>query len=126
MSFPHLGASTYESEENCAHMAFTVLQDYLENGNIKNSVNYPACSMERSAETNRMCIANKNIPNMVGQITSTLADNSINIAEMLNKHKDGFAYNIIDTDNMVPDEVVKKIQAIDGIIRVRRVPDKDI
>ena len=126
MSFPHLGASTYESEENCTNMALKEIQDYLENGNIKNSVNYPECSMERSPGTNRMSIANKNIPNMVGQITSILAENNINIAEMLNKNKDGFAYNIIDTDSTVTDKVLDKIRSINGVIKVRRLSNKSI
>lgn len=125
MSFPHLGASTHESEENCANMALEEITDYLENGNIKNSVNYPECSMERSPGTNRLCIANKNIPNMVGQITSILAENNINIAEMLNKNKDGFAYNIIDTDSIVTNSVLDKIRNIEGIIKVRSLSEKN-
>lgn len=119
MAFPHLGASTYESEENCAVMAVNQLRDFLENGNIKNSVNFPNSTMERSQGTTRLVIANKNIPNMVGQITSVLAEREINIAEMMNKHKDDYAYNIIDTDSEVTEDLIKKIKSIEGVVMAR-------
>jgi D-3-phosphoglycerate dehydrogenase len=119
MSFPHLGASTYESEENCAVMAVDQLHNYLENGNIKNSVNFPDSTMERSQGTTRLVIANRNIPSMVGQITSVLAEREINIAEMLNKSREDYAYNIIDTDSDVTDTLLDKIRAIDGVVMVR-------
>ena len=119
MAFPHLGASTYESEENCAVMAVSQLRDFLENGNIKNSVNFPNAAMERSPGTKRLVIANKNIPNMVGQITSVLAEREINIAGMINKHKDDYAFNIIDTDSEVTDDLLDKIRSIDGVVMVR-------
>lgn len=116
---PHLGASTPEAEDNCAVMAVNQLKNFLENGNIVNSVNFPECQMGRATNGNRMIIANENVPNMVGQITTLLADQKININEMLNKHKDGLAYNIIDIDGDIPDEVVEKIRGIEGIIMVR-------
>ncbi len=116
---PHLGASTAESEENCAVMAVDEIKDYLEYGNIKNSVNFPNCSLAKTAGDKRITIANKNVPNMIGEITSILADNSINIHDMLNKSKGDLAYNIIDVDGNITDETVAKLQSIDGVIMVR-------
>jgi len=116
---PHLGASTAESEENCAVMAVNQLKDFLENGNIKNSVNYPNCSLSRTVGDKRVVIANKNIPNMIGEITSLLADNSINICDMLNKSRGDFAYNIIDIEGDIEGKVIKSLEGIEGIIRVR-------
>ncbi len=118
---PHLGASTPESETNCAVMAVDQIKDYLENGNIRNSVNFPAADMPRNGGA-RLVIANKNIPRMVGQITSVLADQSINIADMLNKHRDDLAYNIIDLDDDISDAQIEKIKTIEGIIMVRLIP----
>jgi len=118
---PHLGASTPESEMNCAVMAVEQVKDYLENGNIKNSVNFPAADMPRNGGA-RLIIANKNIPKMVGQITSILADQSINIADMLNKHRDEMAYNIIDLDDNITEKQIEKIKSIEGIIMVRLIP----
>ncbi len=115
---PHLGASTPESEENCAVMAVEQLKDFLEYGNIKNSVNFPECIMPPSGQK-RIIIANKNIPNMIGQITPVLAEKKINIAEMLNKSKGDYAYNIIDIDNNVSDELVGKLRKIEGVVMVR-------
>lgn len=115
---PHLGASTPESEENCAVMAVEQLKDFLEYGNIKNSVNFPECIMPPSGQK-RIIIANKNIPNMIGQITPVLAEKKINIAEMLNKSKGDYAYNIIDIDNNVSDELVGKLKKIEGVVMVR-------
>ena len=119
IALPHIGASTEESEDNCAIMAANQLRDYLENGNIKNSVNFPMVCVDRAPGNTRITIANKNIPNMVGQISSALAAAGINISEMVNKHKDEIAYNIIDTESKVTDDVVAKISAIDGVIAVR-------
>ncbi len=116
---PHLGASTAESEENCAVMAVEQVKDFLENGNIKNSVNFPNAVLPRTASENRIIIANRNVPNMIGEISSLLAESSINIHDMLNKSKNDFAYNIIDVDGEVTDAVVEKLQNIDGIITVR-------
>ncbi len=117
---PHLGASTPEAEDNCAVMAVRQLMDYLESGNIKHSVNYPECRLELRSPC-RLLVANRNIPNMVGQITTILAGASINITDMINHHRDGYAYNMIDTEQAIPDEVLNRISAVDGIIRVRTV-----
>jgi len=116
---PHIGASTEESEDNCAIMAAKQIRDYLENGNIKNSVNFPEISLDRNPANTRITIANKNIPNMVGQISAVLAAANINIAGMVNKNRDEIAYNIIDTESKVSDDIVAKISAIDGVIAVR-------
>ena len=120
IGIPHLGASTPESEANCARMAVDQLMDYLENGNIKYSVNFPGAEMIRNGGY-RLCIANKNVPKMVGQITTVLANEDINIANMLNRHKDDIAYNIIDVDEEVTEEQLAKIRGIDGVIKVRLV-----
>lgn len=117
---PHLGASTPESETNCAVMAVDQLKDFLENGNIRNSVNFPPADMPKNGGS-RLIIANKNIPKMVGQITSVLADESINISDMLNKHRDDLAYNIIDLDGKVAPAQIEKIKSIEGIIMVRLI-----
>lgn len=114
---PHLGASTPEAEDNCAVMAVNQLKDFLENGNIKNSVNFPECILPRSAEK-RLIIANKNIPNIIGQITPILAEKNINITEMLNKSKGDYAFNIIDIDSCA-DDVIAKLKTIHGVIMVR-------
>lgn len=115
---PHLGASTPEAEDNCAVMAARQMKDFLENGNIKNSVNFPDCEMPRSS-LGRLIIANKNIPNMVSQITKILAERRINISNMINNHKNDVAYNIIDIDSELSDADMKEIQAIEGIIMCR-------
>ncbi len=122
IAIPHLGASTEESEQNCAVMAVDQVRDYLENGNIVNSVNFPEAGMERHGGP-RLVIANKNIPKMVSQISSLLASYEINIANMLNKNKADIAYNIIDIDGSVPtEELISNIKAIDGVIMVRVLP----
>jgi D-3-phosphoglycerate dehydrogenase len=118
---PHLGASTPESEENCAIMACDQLREYLERGNIKNSVNFPASELPPSGKT-RLLIANKNVPNMVGQITTTLAKAQINIDDLLNKHRGELAYNIIDVDDDIPQAVQDELAKISGIISVRVIP----
>jgi len=115
---PHLGASTEESEENCAVMAAMQLMDFLENGNIKNSVNFPECSLERSDKA-RLTISNKNEPGMIEKITRLLADNKINIADMINKSKGNLAYNIIDVDGDVKPDLTDKIKSIEGVVGVR-------
>jgi D-3-phosphoglycerate dehydrogenase / 2-oxoglutarate reductase len=121
---PHLGASTNESEVNCAIMAGNQLIDFLENGNIRNSVNFPKAVMDRTNSA-RIIIANRNIPNMVSQITAILAQDNINIANMLNRNKHEIAYNIIDTDCCdMPDGVQQKIEAIEGVLMVRILPSK--
>ena len=118
IAIPHLGASTPEAEENCAVMAVRQTMDFLETGNIRNSVNYPNCEMVMTSEQ-RICIANRNIPNMVGQITTVLAEDRINISDMLNRHKDGYAYNIIDVEGGLSTTVEQKLKAIEGVIMVR-------
>ena len=118
ITIPHLGASTPESEENCAAMAIDELRNFLERGTIKNSVNFPNCDLEYKGHI-RLLVGNINVPNMVGQVTTILAQNEINIASLLNSHKGKIAYNIIDVDGNVTCEVLEKIKAIDGIIMVR-------
>ena len=119
IAIPHLGASTAESETNCAIMAVDQVRDYLEKGNIVNSVNFPEAEMERNGGA-RLVIANKNIPKMVSQISSTLAANDINIANMLNRNKADIAYNIIDIDGNAPsEELINEIRSIEGVIMVR-------
>ena len=117
---PHLGASTPEAEENCAVMAVTQLKTFLETGNITRSVNFPDCVLERTGNV-RLTVSNFNIPNMVGQITGVLAEEKINISDLLNRHKDGIAYNIIDLDSDLSPLALQRIQAIDGVIRVRKI-----
>jgi len=120
IGIPHLGASTPESESNCAVMAVNQVRDYLENGNIRNSVNFPEAEMPRNGSC-RLCIVNQNIPKMVGQITTVLANEDINIEEMLNRHHMGLAYNIIDVDQKVTEDQIRKIKSIEGVIRVRAI-----
>ncbi len=118
IAIPHLGASTEESEENCAIMAALQLMDFLENGNIKNSVNFPECSLDRNGKK-RIAISNQNTPGMIEKITGLLAENKLNVANMINKSRGNLAYNIIDLEGDVSDALIKKIQAIDGVINVR-------
>lgn len=116
--FPHIGASTREAEENCAVMAANQLMDFVENGNITNSVNFPKLSLERTGEF-RLGFANKNIPNMLGQVLPILAANQINVLDMMNKSRGEVAYSLIDVDKEVTDDIVAKIKSIDGIYSVR-------
>lgn len=118
IAIPHLGASTPESEDNCATMAARELIDYIENGNIENSVNFPSISMPRSGEK-RICVMHKNIPNMLTSITSVVAENNINIENLLNKSKGDFAYTVLDIGQADYGKINEKISAIDGVIRVR-------
>jgi D-3-phosphoglycerate dehydrogenase len=115
---PHLGASTPEAEDNCAIMAVRQLMDYLETGIIKNSVNFPRCRLEFRSPY-RLLVANRNIPNMVGQITTVLAEGSINITDLLNHHQNEYAYNIIDTEQDIPAELLERLIGINGVVRVR-------
>lgn len=119
IAFPHLGASTAESEDNCAVMAVNQLVDYIENGNITNSVNYPACDMGVCTKEGRICINHKNIPNMISQITGACSADHINIHEMVNKSKGDYSYTMLDLDSKVTDAVVKHLESIDGVIKVR-------
>ena len=114
---PHLGASTPESEENCAIMAADEIKDFLENGNIKNSVNFPNCDMGK-AEGNRITILHKNVPNMLKQLTDTLASKNVNIDHMLNKSKGDNAYTMIDIAGNIEAAVLADMEAIDGVIKV--------
>ncbi|RAP39239.1 3-phosphoglycerate dehydrogenase [Candidatus Marinamargulisbacteria bacterium SCGC AAA071-K20] len=120
IAIPHLGASTNEAEDNCALMIADQIDDYLANGNISNSVNFPNCSMERTGQF-RIAIANRNIPNMVGQITKVLADHKLNIVEMLNKSKDELAYNILDINGSSTESFVDELKNIEGVIFVRLI-----
>ncbi len=120
VAFPHLGASTPEAEDNCAVMAVNQLRDFLENGNVRNAVNYPDCDMGLTPrDGGRILLANKNIPNMVGQVTTILASAKINIADMINKHRGDMAYNIIDIDGKVDDATVSTLKSTEGVIMVR-------
>ena len=121
LCIPHLGASTPESEANCAVMAVDQVRDYLENGNIRNSVNFPEAIMPRAGKA-RLIIANKDIPKMVGNITSALAEEDINISGMLNKNRDEIAYNIIDVDSDISQGQADKIRNMDGVIMVHVLP----
>jgi D-3-phosphoglycerate dehydrogenase len=115
---PHLGASTPEAEDNCAVMAVRQLMDYLESGTVRNSVNFPRSRLEFHSPC-RLLVVNRNIPNMVGQITTVLAGGAINITDLINHHQNEYAYNIIDTEQPIPRAELDKIAAIDGVIRVR-------
>ena len=116
---PHLGASTEESEDNCAKMAVVELMEFMENGNIKNSVNYPNCDMGLRGENTRVTVMHRNIPNMIGQFTTILAEGQINIHNMTNKSRNEYAYSILDVEGNVSDTVVEKLSKIDGVLRVR-------
>jgi D-3-phosphoglycerate dehydrogenase len=121
ISMPHIGASTSEAEENCAIMAADQLMDFLENGNIKNSVNFPAAFLERSADAGsctRLAICNRNVPKMLGQILSVLADQNINVIDMLNKSRSDVAYNLIDLEARPSEEALAAISEIEDVIKV--------
>jgi D-3-phosphoglycerate dehydrogenase len=121
ITLPHLGASTGEAEENCAVMVAEQVRDFLENGNIRNSVNYPEAVLPRVPNTTRLAIANSNVPNMVGQISTCLAARGINIADLLNKSRGEFAYTLIDADGAVGEDLLANIRAIDGVLSARIV-----
>lgn len=118
ITFPHLGASTPESEKNCAIIAVTQLIDFLENGNIKNSVNFPTADLPRT-EGPRLVVINENVPAMVGQITNVLAEQQINISDLLNQHRNHIAYNIIDLDDPIRETQIQKLRDIKGVMSVR-------
>jgi D-3-phosphoglycerate dehydrogenase len=120
IAIPHLGASTPEAEDNCAVMAVEQVRDFLESGNVKNSVNFPACALPVMGR-NRILVANANVPNMVGQITTVLAADKINIADMMNKSAGDLAYNIIDIDGNVAEAQVEKLRKIEGVITARLI-----
>ena len=118
---PHLGASTEESEDNCAVMAVKQLRDYMENGNIRNSVNFPACDMGRCTAEGRIAINHRNIVNMLSQFTKVLGDAKVNIADLTNKGKENYAYTLIDLESPATEEIVKALEEIDGVLKVRIV-----
>ncbi len=118
VSIPHLGASTREAEENCAIMIANQMEDFLKLGNITNSVNYPTCALEPSGK-NRLAITNDNIPNIIGQVTSILANHGLNISEMVNKSRGNIAYTLIDLDGDLSASLVNEITALTGVKRVR-------
>jgi D-3-phosphoglycerate dehydrogenase len=121
VALPHLGASTEESEENCAVMVAEQVADYLENGHILNSVNFPNLSMPRESGF-RLAIAHANVPNMLGQISTTLADAGLNIHNMVNKSKGDMAFTLVDVDSAVPEGVIAQLAAIQGVSRIRYLP----
>jgi D-3-phosphoglycerate dehydrogenase len=118
---PHLGASTEESEDNCAVMAVKEMMDYLENGNIVNSVNYPKCEMGVCTQAGRVAIFHKNIANMIAKFTACFGDNGINISDLTNKSKGEVAYTMLDIESPASEEIIGKLQSIDGVFRVRVV-----
>ncbi|MFR5692812.1 MAG: phosphoglycerate dehydrogenase [Lachnospiraceae bacterium] len=116
---PHLGASTEESEDNCAAMAASQIKNYLENGNIKNSVNYPDCDMGLRGNNTRILLLHHNVPNMIGQFTKILADDNMNIADLTNKSKGKYAYTMIDIDSAVSENVIKELGTVEEVLRIR-------
>ncbi|MCI8885476.1 MAG: phosphoglycerate dehydrogenase [Dorea sp.] len=116
---PHLGASTEESEDNCARMAVKELRNYLENGNIKNSVNYPDCDMGMKGDNTRILLLHRNVPNMIGQFTKILANDNMNIADLTNKSKGKYAYTMIDVDSPVSDHVAEELSGVREVLRIR-------
>ena len=122
---PHLGASTEEAEENCAIMAVIQMQDYLDNGNITNSVNYPETNAGICETEARVSILHRNIPNMLSQITSFFGRNGLNIENLLNKAKGQYAYTLLDISHKMPDDTTERLREIDGVLRVRRVKERN-
>jgi D-3-phosphoglycerate dehydrogenase len=120
VALPHLGASTNEAEENCAIMVAENIRDYLENGNIRFAVNFPDCRLPR-AEGHRITIANANVPNMVGQISTCLAEADLNIEDLLNKSQGELAYTMVDVNSEVSPETMARIRAIDGVLALRNL-----
>lgn len=121
IALPHLGASTREAEDNCAVMVADQVRDYLENGNVVNAVNFPDVAMGRESPY-RVCIANANVPNMLGQISTAMAKAGLNIHNMLNKSRGEMAYTLVDVDSPVPESVIRSLERIDGVLMVRYLP----
>ena len=119
IAIPHLGASTEESEDNCAVMAVKEMMNYLENGNIKHSVNYPSCDMGICSTASRVAVMHRNIPKMIGQITGILAEQGINISDMTNKSRDKYAYTLLDLESKAEEDTIQKLREIKGVLRVR-------
>ena len=116
---PHLGASTAESEDNCAIMAVREIRDYLENGNIVHSVNYPDCSMGACTTAGRVAILHRNVKGIITQLTAVTADADVNVADMTTKAKGDYAYSLMDIDSPITEDAVAKLNAIDGVLKVR-------
>ncbi|MBE7718927.1 phosphoglycerate dehydrogenase [Lacrimispora indolis] len=116
---PHLGASTEESEDNCAKMAVEEIMDYIDNGNIRNSVNFPFCDMGVCKAASRIAVLHLNIPNMIGQITGTLAAGDVNISDMTNKSREKYAYTMLDLESVPDEDSIQKLKNIKGVVRVR-------
>ncbi len=125
VTLPHLGASTEEAEENCAVMVVDRVRDYLEHGNIGSTVNFPTLVMPRESSF-RLSVANANVPNMLGQISTALAEAGINIRTMINKSRAEMAYTLVDTDTVIPDAIIAQIAAIPGVLMVRNLPLKEV
>ena len=121
---PHLGASTGEAEDNCAVMVADQIRDFLEVGNVRNSVNFPEAVLALMPGVTRLCIVNANVPNMVGQITTALAKNNLNISDLLNKSRGDIAYTLVDVDAAIPESVAQEIAGIQGVLAVRVIPAK--
>src|SRR5262249_21632549 len=121
VALPHLGASTAEAEENCAIMVIDQMRDYLEHGNVRNAVNFPNVEMARESAF-RVAIANANVPNMLGQISTTMARAGLNIHNMVNKSRNEMAYTLVDVDSVVEQKVIDEIGAITGVLSVRSIP----
>jgi len=119
VALPHIGASTNESQENCAIMAADEVRDFLETGNVKNSVNFPDIYMPRGDKGDRMTLVNANVPNMLGQINTVLANAGLNIDDMYNKAQDDLAYTIVDVEGKIPEGAIQELQGIDGVLSVR-------
>jgi D-3-phosphoglycerate dehydrogenase len=124
VALPHLGASTREAEENCAIMVAEQLRDYLENGNVLNAVNFPHVGMGRESRF-RIAIANANVPNMLGQISTAMAKAGLNIHNMVNKSRGDMAYTLVDVDSTVSDGVIAALKGIEGVLAVRYLPAAD-
>ncbi|MDH3380276.1 MAG: phosphoglycerate dehydrogenase [Gammaproteobacteria bacterium] len=118
IALPHLGASTQEAEDNCAVMVAEQLRDFLENGNIRNSVNFPDVSLSRGSP-HRLVVANANVPNMLGQISTAMAESNLNIHDMINQSRNELAYTVVDTDSPIPAKTVERVRAIDGVMMAR-------
>jgi len=122
IALPHIGASTAEAEENCAIMAADQVKDFLENGNIVNSVNFPRISLPRDAGRHRITFSNENVSGVLGCVLSIFADNNVNVADMLNKSRENIAYTILDVESAPTDDLIAAITAVDHVIRVRVIP----
>ena len=118
---PHLGASTAEAEDNCAIMAVNELRNFIENGNIVNSVNYPNCDCGVCTSAGRVTVCHKNVPAIISKLTSVMGDAGINIESMDNKSRGDYAYSVLDTGSAITEDVTAKLSAIDGVIKVRAV-----